>query len=334
MRFRLWHSAVALITVHPQLKLVSLVLAVGIQVAVQHSSVQDVTVTLPVQMVGVPSGQAYVGSLPDRVRLRVRGRRVALAELEANVSKKLSVDLTSYRDGERYVFEPRQLGQLPLLLGVEVVAVEPASLDVRLEALETRTVAVEVVLSGEAAPGFRVSSRNVRLQPASVRISGPASRLRKWATVRTAPIDIGGADKDIQVMTRLAVMDERVQVVPEELTAQVHVEEADLTRMLVNQAVVLRNCPADSYCTTEPKEFNLKVEGPAAAVRAFVDTPPENLIVADLSQPLRSGDDTVKLQVNAVHGLLLTPMPGFAKFSVLRQSEGPLPEPAGAPRAK
>lgn len=334
MRFRLWQSTVALITVHPQLKLVSLMLAIVIQVAVQHSSVQDVTVTLPVHMVGVPAGQAYVGSLPDRVRLRVRGRRVALAELEANVSKRLSVDLTSYRDGERYVFEPRQLGQLPLLFGVEVVAVEPASLDVRLEAMETRAIPVEVVLVGEAALGYRVTSRNVQVQPATVRVSGPASRLRKLATLRTVPIDIAGIDKDIQVTTRLAVADERVQLVPEEVSAHVHVDEAELSRTLVNQVVVIRNCPANSRCTLEPSEVNLKVEGMAAAVRAFVNAPPENLLVADLSLPLRSGDDTVKLQVHAVRGLQLTPAVGFAKIAVLRESDGRVPETPGAPPPK
>lgn len=334
MRLRLWHRTVSLFTVHPQLKVVSLVLAVGIQLAVHRSSVQDVTVTLPVQMVGVPAGQAYVGSLPDRVRLRVRGRRVALAELEANVSKKLPVDLTSYRDGERYVFDPRQLGQLPLLMGVEVVAVEPASLDVRLEAMETRTLPVEAVLAGEAAPGFRVSSRTVKLAPDHVRVSGPASRLRKWTSVRTAAIDISGADKDMQVQARLAGADDRVQFDPEEVTANVRVEEAELTRVLVNQPVVIRNCPPDSRCSVEPAEVNVRVEGLAATVRAFAEAPPENLLVADLSQPLRSGDDSVKLQVHGVRGLMLTPAVAFAKFSVLRQSEGAAAPPPVSPPAK
>ncbi len=334
MRFRLWHSTVSLFAVNPQLKVVSLVLAVGIQLAVQRSSVQDVTLTLPVQMVGVPAGQAYVGSLPDRVRLRVRGRRVALAELEANVSKKLSIDLTSYRDGERYVFEPRALSQLPPLMAVEVVAVEPASLDVRLEALETRTLPVEIVLSGQAAPGFRVSSRNAQLQPDSVRVSGPASRLRHWTAVRTLPIDISGADKDMQVHAHLAGGDERVRFEPDEVAVKIRVEEAELARVLANQPVVIRNCPPNSRCSIDPSEVNVKVEGLAAAVRAFVDAPPENLLVADLTHPLRSGDSSVKIEVHTVRGLMLTPAAAFAKFSVLRQIEGGAAAPPETPPAK
>lgn len=320
---RTWRNLRDLVTVNAQLKLLALGAAVVLQLVVYRDSVRDVEVSLPLQLHGVPAGQVYVGTLPERLRLRVRGRRVALSELEALRARPLTVDLSSYRDGERYVFEPRQLEQLPMLRGVEVVAAEPASLDVRLEAQESRMVPVEALLSGEPATGLRASARAVVLQPASVKVTGPAKRLRSLTHVRTQPIEIGGREKDLQVTVRLAGSDERLHFEPEEVSATVRLEEADLVRMLVSQAVVVRNCPADARCSVDPSEVNVRVEGLGPAVRAFMAAPPENLLVADLAQPIRSGDDTVKLQVHVVRGLVLTPAVAVAKFTVMRQSDGP-----------
>lgn len=324
---RTWRSLRDLLMVNAQLKLVAVVAAVVLQLVVYRDSVRDVEIQLPLQVVGVPAGQVYVGTLPERLRLRVRGRRVALAELAAQMARPLTVDLSSYRDGERFEFEPRQLEQQAMLRGVEVVAAEPASLDVRLEVQQTRSLPVEVLLSGEPAVGYRASVRNAVVQPATVKVSGPAHLLRGLNAVRTVPIEIGGRDKDVQVNARLSGGDERLRFEPEEVAVTVHVEVADLSRVLVRQAVVVRSCPSDARCSVDPPEIDVRVEGLGPAVRAFMAAPPENLLVADLAQPLRSGDDTVRLQVHAVRGLVLTPAVAVAKFSVLRQSDGPAPPP-------
>ena len=321
---RTWRKLRDLVTVNAQLKLLAIGAAVVLQLVVYRDSVRDVEVSLPLQVIGVPAGQIYVGSLPDRVRLRVRGRRVALTDLEALRARPLTVDLSSYRDGERYVFEPRQLEQQSMLRGVEVVAAEPASLDVRLEAQETRAVPVEVLISGEPAVGYRASARTALVQPATVKVTGPVNRLRHLTAVRTVPIELAGRDKDVQINARLTGGDDRLRFEPEEVAVTVRVEEADLARVLVSQAVVVRNCPPDSRCTVDPPEINVRVEGLGPAVRAFMAAPPENLLVADLSQPLRSGDETVKLLVHLVRGLVLTPAVAVAKFTVLRQSDGPV----------
>jgi hypothetical protein len=308
-----------LVTVDPGLKLLAVAIAVLADVAVHRDSVRDADVTVPVRIQGLAANQIYVGGRPENAKLRVRGRRVALAELKAVSNWTLDVNLTSYRDGERFAFDPRLVSQQLPVHAIEVVAVEPGSLDVRLDVVETRLLPVEAVLSGEAAPGFRVGARQVVFDPPTVQITGPQSRMRKLTAIRTEPIDLAMTDRDLKVQARLLSPDPHVRVQPEEVHALLQLEEQELSRTLVGQPVEVRGCPPDATCTLEPAEVNVKVEGLGRTVRAFVGQSPKNLVFAEVGGALGRADQTVRLQVRPVKGLSLQPSPAVAKFSVVRE---------------
>lgn len=323
-----------LVTVDPGLKLLAVAIAVLADVAVHRDSVRDADVTVPLHIQGLAANQMYVGSRPDHVKLRVRGRRVALAELKAASSWNLDVNLTSYRDGERFAFDPRQVSQQLPVRAIEVVAVEPASIDVRLDVVETRVLPIEAVLTGEAAPGFRVGARQVVFEPSTVQVTGPQARLRKLGAIRTEPIDLAMTDRDLKVQARLVSPDPHIRIVPDEVQALLQLEEQELARTLVGQTVEVRGCPPDATCTLEPAEVNVKVEGFGRTVRAFVGQSPKGIVYAELGSALERADQMVRLQVRAVKGLSLQPSPAVAKFSVVREigaKGGPAKPAAAAP---
>jgi hypothetical protein len=309
------------------LKLLSLLLAVLIHVVVQRDSVRETTVEIPVVVVGVPKGQVFTGDLPDVAKIRVRGRWGGIRELLADRSARIVLDASPYRNGERFVFEHRTVEQQLPSRHVEVLGLDPASVEIHLEPLEQRALPVDVSLTGEPAPGFRVTSRDLKVEPARITASGPVSEIRGLRSLRTLPYDLAGADADVRTTVHLAPLAGRhVKLTAEEVTLDIHLEELPIARSLAAQAVVVRGCPPRSRCLLEPGEVSVKVEGPVRAVVAFLAHPPDNLVFADVGNAVAGGERTVTLSVNLVKGLTLTPEPAVAKFSLLSEVPAPAPD--------
>lgn len=310
-------------------KLLSLLLAVLIHVVVQRDSVRESVVDVPISVVGVAKGQVFTGDVPEEAKLRVRGRWGGIRELQADRSARLVIDVGQFRSGERFVFDHRTVEQQLPSRHVEVLGVDPPSIEVRLELLEQKQLPVEPMVSGEPAPGLRLAVHGVKAEPAHVDVSGPTSELRNLRAVRTVPFDLAAAENDIHTTVRLAApAGHHVRLSIEEVMLDVKLEELAVMRMLANQPVAVRGCPPDSRCALEPAEVSVRVEGLSRAVNAFLARPPDNLVYADVGAALQQGQRAVPLSVNAVKGLVLTPEPAVARFSLAGESPAALPGPA------
>ena len=105
----------------------------------------------------------------------------------------VSVDLSDVPPGERMVqLGPENVLNLPL--GVKVQEIQPNRIVVRLEAVEEKEVPVAVETQGEPAEGFEVYGETVN--PARVRVRGPASYIRGLTSVPTDRVDISGREAD------------------------------------------------------------------------------------------------------------------------------------------
>lgn len=149
------------------LKLISVGLALLLQIVVQHDSVRDSEVELRLQLVNLPKGLLFVGVAPPALKVRVRARWGTIRELLADHNTTLTADLGQYRDGERYIFDLTAIRQQMLPLRVEVLAVEPPSLDVRLDKRASKMVPVEATLTGEVAVGFHLNPQGIVIELAA-----------------------------------------------------------------------------------------------------------------------------------------------------------------------
>lgn len=319
----IWQALRDLVLANRGLKLLALALAVLIQMAVQKDSVREAEVAIPLQLTGLGRDQVFTGALPEKAMVRVRGRWTAIRALLADQDAKLLVDLSSYKSGERHVFEQRSVEQQLPVDSLEVVSVQPAALDVRVEPLEERDVPIEPVVQGEPASGFRALPKLAEASPATVRISGPASAVRRVTRIRTAPVDVAGAEGDVRQTVRLLPPAERAtRLALEEVQVSVPLQELELTKTLAGVPITVRGCPADTRCVLEPAEAGLRIEGPAKAVLAFVAEPPPAAVVADVQAAIQRGDRTVRLSTMTVRGLVLTPQPTVARLGILGESPG------------
>lgn len=319
----------SLVTANFGLKLVAVALAALLHLVVQRDSVKESELAVPIAVTHLPRNKVFVGEAPEAVKVRVRGRRGAIQQLLRERPARLTLDLAAYRDGERFVFDLRTV-EVQLNVGqIEVLAIDPPALLVRLDQAAEVTVPVEVPLSGEPAVGFRQSARGVVVDPPRVKVLGPAGQIKQIRSVRTNPLDLHAADHDIRVLLRLVPPgDRRVQLSQEEVAVEVALEEKEISKSMENQPVAVRGCPPQARCTVTPAEVTLRVEGMARAVMALVDKPPVNLVYADLGNA--SADNPVRLVAHSVAGVTVTVVPPVAKWSVLRDS----PSPAGTPFAR
>lgn len=306
-------------------KLLALVIAIGVQVMVHRDGVMTEEVPARLRLLGVPRGEIFVGNLPEMATLRLRGRRVALAELKALTNLEISVDLSAYRNGDRLVLEPRNLEtQLPIR-ALEVARVEPAAFDVRLDRIVTRALPVEVAVSGEAAPGFRANPRAATIEPATVQVSGPAAIVNRLTAIRTSPIDLAWAEKDIATTVKLAPpVDRLVTVRPDEVKVTLSLEETELARTLTGVPLLMKGCPPDAQCSVDPPEIAVRVEGAGPAVRKLVARPPDGLAWVEVGGAAANPDNQVRIHTQIVRGVALTAMPVVAKFAVVRKAAAPV----------
>lgn len=308
----------ALLTENFNLKVLSVLLALLIHLVVQRDSVREFAVDVPIGVANVPADKVFVGDLPEQVEIRVRGRWRGIRELLTDRARKLICDLGTYRDGERFAFDHRWVTEQLGARDLEVLAVSPSAIDVRLENLARRKVKVEVSTTGNPASGFRVGPRGLSFKPEMVEISGPASVIRRITRLRAAPVDLTGADSDLRVRTRLmGIAGRQVKMSTEEIDVQVKLKEQELVRTLPARAVVVRGCPEGLRCPLEPADASVQVRGLARAVRSFLETPPDNLVFADMAPAIEAKERTVQLRTPPVKGLTLTVVPAVAKFRLL-----------------
>ena len=98
----------------------------------------------------------------------------------------------------------------------------PYEIKVRLEPILRRTVRLTPALHGVPAPGYRVASTVAR--PARIVIEGPAGVVKPLTALRTMPIDIEGAAKNITVEPKLDYAGKPVKLLDKDVSVRIVIE--------------------------------------------------------------------------------------------------------------
>lgn len=151
--------------------------------AVQRSVDVPITAVLPAAYAG---NAVLLTPLPERVRLTVRGTPSVVVPLRGDEMGPVQLDL---RDGRRRRVDlDRSLVALPA--GVEFVGFSPAGIDLRWDAMITRTLAVRASVVGSTAPRTRLGE--VIVEPERIRARGPSEALGAQDVVHTVAVDASG----------------------------------------------------------------------------------------------------------------------------------------------
>ena len=106
----------------------------------------------------------------------------------------ISLDLTGVPPGDRVVQLTPGTISLPLPNGIKIDEITPGQITVKIEPLEVKEVPVNPVTTGQVAEGYEIYGQSV--DPAKVRVRGPANLVRPLAMVTTEKIDLTGKNAD------------------------------------------------------------------------------------------------------------------------------------------
>ncbi|HEU0292899.1 MAG TPA: CdaR family protein [Anaerolineales bacterium] len=186
--------------------LLALVLAIAVWISAVTSADPDEVRKLPavpLSVIGQDPSLININEVPATVEVTLRAPRSVWERLIAQEnSVQATLDLSGLGSGEYTVGIKLTITERPY----QIVVANPTSLTVQLEPLATRTLAVELLLSGEPALGYQAAREMVN--PKTVTISGPDSIVKEAIRAKIL-ISLAGARGSIDQSIRVQVVDEK-----------------------------------------------------------------------------------------------------------------------------
>lgn len=177
-------------------KILAFVLALMVFV-VTRDEVQR-SFTIPLRVVQDPD-RVLLTDVPKTVEVRLRGPWTSVNRIGADTLGPALLDLREVRPG------PMELDPASVVMpaGVVLDALDYDPIDLRFEPIVERSVAIRAVMTGEIATDYTLVGHE--LQPDHWILRGPESQLAEITELVTEPIDLSGAQRDVdrRVVIRL-----------------------------------------------------------------------------------------------------------------------------------
>lgn len=185
-------------------KLISLLLAVGLWLAVTRDPVASVEVRVPIEF-SLPDNIVIDSNTFTQAQVLVRGPKRLMHRLEPG-DVRAEVDLSNVQPGERtfelHVHVPQDM---------EVVQIIPSQFHLTFDSRDTRTIPVHPHITGNFASGIKVA--RVTADPSRVMVTGPHRRVEALDAASTDPVDASETSTSASFVTHVYVADPLIQVV-------------------------------------------------------------------------------------------------------------------------
>ena len=217
---------IRLLTDHFLWKLLSLVMAAMLWIAVVDEPELTANVTAPVEFRNLTAGLDLGSNVPDRVVLQLRGPRSRLA-FATGPRSAVVLDLSGQSHPGERTFTVQELN-LNLPGGIDLVRAVPSQIRVVLEHRLRKEVPVTLRFAGPPPHGYRV--RWSQLVPERITIAGPERRVKQIESIETDALDfsqLGSAlDQPTEVKLNAFVSDPLVSLAsPSQIRARIQLEK-------------------------------------------------------------------------------------------------------------
>ncbi len=239
--------------------LLAFVLAVAVWVTAVTSANPDETQVyphaIPIEFIGQDPGLIMTGGeIPQQIEVTLRAPRSVWDSLLAgDASIRAVVDLTGLGSGTHLVNVQVQIGITPVL----ITSVSPKNFEVSLEPQVTRSLAINLTLTGNPAVGFEAGPAT--LDPENVVITGAESLVSKIDHVQ-ATLDVTNARQNITASIPLNLVDANgsvisgVTVLPDAVQVVLPVIQQGGYRDLAVKVMTV-GTPASGYSLTSVAPF-------------------------------------------------------------------------------
>jgi YbbR domain-containing protein len=189
------------------LKIAALCLGTLLWVTVSGHQVER-RFSVPLSFRNVPVPLELTGEQVERVSVHVRGDDNIVSTLTEGALR-VNVDLATSQAGANIV--PLRTDQVVAPPGVEVMQVDPGTVTVSLERAAQRAVPVRPTIDGQPAPGHAISA--IAIEPSTVQVAGPESRLAGAVSVITERVLLDGRTNRFVQDVGVGVADSQLRVV-------------------------------------------------------------------------------------------------------------------------
>ena len=239
--------------------LLAFVLAIVVWVTAVTSANPDETQLyphpVPIEIIGQDPGLIIIGgAVPQQVDVTLRTPRSVWDNLLAGDAKiRAVVDLTGLGTGAHVVNVQVQVGISPVL----ITSVSPKSIDLSLEPQVTRSLAINLSLTGKPAIGYEVGTPV--MTPAEVVITGAESLVSKIDHIQ-ATLDLSNARQNLNLSIPLQVVDASgteiggLSVIPDAVQVSLPIIQQGGYRDMAVKVMTAGN-PASGYSLTSVAAF-------------------------------------------------------------------------------
>ena len=189
------------------LKAFSLILALMLWMTVARETSSEIGIEVPLEYRNIPPQLEITGDATNMVEVRIRGSSNLIREVSPR-DVSTTIDLGGLKPGERIISLTSQNVQVPF--GAEVIRVNPPRVRLNLERTVSRVLPIVPTLQGQPADGFQVDK--VLLNPNSVQVEGPESRVNTFDSIPTAPVQIEGSHSEVVQTADLDLPDPQLRV--------------------------------------------------------------------------------------------------------------------------
>lgn len=247
---------------HLGLKFLAIALATLLWLTVAGEQVVERGMRIPLEFRNKPPDLEVVGEPVAMVDVRLNGSSTLLARMDPGEVVAV-LDLSAARPGARMFHLSTASVRLPY--GVEVSQIIPSTIQLELEKSATRTVNIRPAIEGQPAPGFVVGS--VVPRPATVEVTGPASRVAQLSEATTEPIPIDGRRERVRDTVNVGVADASLRLTEaREVTVDVEIVPAPVERLIEDVPIRWRNLAPGRSAVLKPTLISATVRGRREAI--------------------------------------------------------------------
>ncbi len=252
------------------LKGFALLLAIGLWTVVPDPSVLHIVPGVPVQLDSLPAELALTDPVVVTLDVSVRGSVLRTRDLSpGELSPR--IDLFDMFEGDNSVLLTPDMINVPF--GVTVESIDPPQVTIQLERRVRRDLSVNVVVEGSPHTDYQISDKLV--EPATVPVSGPASRMEDLDGIAAEKVGVTGRQESLVRMVRVIPEDPTLRLEGAgEVQVTVAIEERPINFQLQDLEVTVIN--ATTRVVVNPAVIGAVLQGPPSVLANLT---PENFIV-------------------------------------------------------
>jgi YbbR domain-containing protein len=199
-------------------KAAAVVLAVILWLFVTSKGQTEMSLSVPIEYVNIPSGLEIAKHAVTSAHLVVRTHE-SLSKNIRQENVRVSLDVSRAKKGEEIFSLKRD--DVKIAYGATVTKIEPSTVRVVFEETVSKKVAVKPEVTGKPERGYAV--KRIEVSPEEVVIEGARSEVRKVGVLRTEPVDISGLAEDLLQEVKLEEEDAQIRTKVDRVTVQVRI---------------------------------------------------------------------------------------------------------------